>query len=541
MADQQFGDVYRIQDAIADNSGNLLASITKASSFNVTSPSQSNIYLYNAATPGWESKWQSPFVSASLFSDPEGRIFTAPAFNFFTIPTSKNIYGLQWNAGQLEGAVTATADEASWFGYGAASDGTYFFLSDYSNGAVVRTDHPTFGTGKPAPTLTADATDNDTAHAVELTFADDADWRAAITGVKASRAGGAATAVDYTAEAGKLKINGLSKAGDYQLTVNATGYVPATVSQTIALVPSVWYDLDPEGALYPITSIYVDDEQTVYALAGSMEKRIYYRGLQDASWNSVLLPSATFMIPIGFQVRFGKWYVTSYGLAGLQVYVSDNEGQSWNALPAPPTDNTSMALYPAAVAKDGTVYLYTNKLVRKLNGSASTWSQIDSIPDTNTTIYSISGLATSEDGSLYAAIKQYPKNGPFIGESSLYKYNGSGWTKIVAGPSPNLGLYADSDWNIHVWHNLSVIAPLPESYLYEFDGTEVVRAATLDTYEDAIAGIAYQGGLLLFAGQDRKSTSHNESELSQRQRRPAAAGGYGRQRRQTRTDADIRG
>ncbi|TEB08076.1 Endoglucanase precursor [Pelotomaculum schinkii] len=81
--------------------------------------------------------------------------------------------------------------------------------------------------------LTADVTDNVVGQPVELTFTDDAAWRAAITGVSVD----GADLVDggYTVSAGKITIAAtvFTKAKDYTVVVKATGYEDACVTQTI--------------------------------------------------------------------------------------------------------------------------------------------------------------------------------------------------------------------------------------------------------------------------------------------------------------------
>jgi hypothetical protein len=89
-----------------------------------------------------------------------------------------------------------------------------------------------------APALAADATDNTVDHDITITFTDDATWRSAVTAVSVN--GTALTATtDYTLEAGilTLKPSGgntlLTTSGTKTVTVTATGYNDATVSQLI--------------------------------------------------------------------------------------------------------------------------------------------------------------------------------------------------------------------------------------------------------------------------------------------------------------------
>ncbi len=88
------------------------------------------------------------------------------------------------------------------------------------------------------PTLTADASNNDIDNNIDIPFTDNATWRAAITAVKVG--GTALTATtDYTITAGniQLKPSGgntlLKTSGTKTVTVEATGYSTATVTQVI--------------------------------------------------------------------------------------------------------------------------------------------------------------------------------------------------------------------------------------------------------------------------------------------------------------------
>jgi hypothetical protein len=92
--------------------------------------------------------------------------------------------------------------------------------------------------GTPPPTLTADATANTVDNNIDITFTDDATWRAAITAVKVD--GNTLTlTTDYEITAGQLRLkpsglnSNLTTSGTKTVTVEATGYTTASVSQTI--------------------------------------------------------------------------------------------------------------------------------------------------------------------------------------------------------------------------------------------------------------------------------------------------------------------
>lgn len=105
-----------------------------------------------------------------------------------------------------------------------------------------------FGNGEAfypsAPALTADASSNDVDHNIDITFTDDAIWRAAITAVKDGSTILTST-TDYTISNGTITLiptatNSLRVAGSRTITIEANGYADALVSQTINTgVPTV--------------------------------------------------------------------------------------------------------------------------------------------------------------------------------------------------------------------------------------------------------------------------------------------------------------
>ena len=87
--------------------------------------------------------------------------------------------------------------------------------------------------GLTPPTLTADTTENYTATDIEMTFVNDPAWLSGVTAVKDG-----ATTLDngtqYTIEAGKLKIfAGVLAKGNHSITVIASNYDPAVVTQLV--------------------------------------------------------------------------------------------------------------------------------------------------------------------------------------------------------------------------------------------------------------------------------------------------------------------
>ncbi|MFF2480161.1 carbohydrate binding domain-containing protein [Paenibacillus sp. NPDC058071] len=86
---------------------------------------------------------------------------------------------------------------------------------------------------KTPPALTADTTDNKPGKDIELTYTGDADWLAAITGIKLNGANVSAGLYELTAGKIVLKATLFQEAGSYNVAVAADGYEDAIVQQTI--------------------------------------------------------------------------------------------------------------------------------------------------------------------------------------------------------------------------------------------------------------------------------------------------------------------
>ena len=110
------------------------------------------------------------------------------------------------------------------------------------------------------PTLSADATLNTVDNPIDITFTDDSAWRAAVTAVKIG-ATSLTSGTDYDLTAGNLQLkpsglNGLlNTSGSKSVTVVATGYTDATVTQVInAGAPTANSTATISAALAPNTS-----------------------------------------------------------------------------------------------------------------------------------------------------------------------------------------------------------------------------------------------------------------------------------------------
>ncbi|HBC94288.1 MAG TPA: hypothetical protein DCZ10_15675, partial [Pelotomaculum sp.] len=124
---------------------------------------------------------------------------------------------------------------------------------------VVTFEYQVSGDTLAPPALAADTIGNTVGQAVDLTFAEDAAWRAAITGVAIN--GNALTTGQYAIAAGVISIDAsvFSVTGDYTIAVTAVGYSDATVTQHI--------DEQGTNAVYALTP--TDD--TTYQTGATLE------------------------------------------------------------------------------------------------------------------------------------------------------------------------------------------------------------------------------------------------------------------------------
>ena len=86
---------------------------------------------------------------------------------------------------------------------------------------------------KIAPQLTEDSTHNTVGQSIELTFADNLNWRQSITGLKLN--GTVLNASDYSIKPGKITLNTslFKEEGSYDIVVQATDYPDAEVQQIV--------------------------------------------------------------------------------------------------------------------------------------------------------------------------------------------------------------------------------------------------------------------------------------------------------------------
>jgi hypothetical protein len=145
--------------------------------------------------------------------------------------------------------------------FAVASDGTPYYVSNdlYDSGKMKVISNQPFSSPSllTPPLLNADSSSNDPAHAIELSFLDDADWRAAITTVKADNR--TLAKAEFEIYEGILLIQaGVLEAGNYTIKVEADGYHTASVQQQIVEIVLLLGDINGDGFISPADVLLVN-------------------------------------------------------------------------------------------------------------------------------------------------------------------------------------------------------------------------------------------------------------------------------------------
>nr|ABJ15796.1 endo-beta-1,3-glucanase [Paenibacillus sp. CCRC 17245] len=155
---------------------------------------------------------------------------------------------------------------------------------------------------KGGPQLTADTTENQAGHEIELTFPDDPDWRGAISGVLIN---GTAAGMDKVAAGpGSLKLEAslFPSPGSYTISILAQGYAGNTVSQLIL-------SASPNVALGKTATASTSVQSASGAVDGNANTR-WESDFNDPQWLSVDLGGLYRIdsVLLNWEGAYGKTY-----------------------------------------------------------------------------------------------------------------------------------------------------------------------------------------------------------------------------------------
>jgi len=221
--------------------------IYAGSSADATAPNSPGIVTVNGET---QTSLDVSWVAASGGVDGGGYVVV----RYATSPNDDNdlnqngIYAVgnttTIGTGGLTGTIRYVGTGASFTDNVGLSAGTQYWYKVYTADKAFNYSDESNGNGTTAsatatpPTLTPDATNNNVDNDIDITFSDDATWRAEVTAVKI---GGTALTLttDYVFSEGNLQLKPsglnalLTTSGSKSVTVEATGYSVASVTQVI--------------------------------------------------------------------------------------------------------------------------------------------------------------------------------------------------------------------------------------------------------------------------------------------------------------------
>ncbi|MCD1259250.1 discoidin domain-containing protein [Paenibacillus athensensis] len=223
------------------------------------------------------------------------------------------VYSTTTGAGGVE-TLTFTAANARYVRLTGTVRGTQYGyslweLEVYGSGSTTQT----------PPALTADSTLNNVGQPMDITFTDNSAWRSAISAVKVD--GTTVATNQYTVASGKITLNAslFSTAKTYAITVQASGYSDATVSQVVTAASNVNLALNKT-----VTTSTGALQAGSYAVDGNTGTR-WESAFSDPQWISVDLGSAQTIsrVNLNWEGAYGKSYkieVSTNGSTWTQVY-----------------------------------------------------------------------------------------------------------------------------------------------------------------------------------------------------------------------------
>ncbi|MGO4694508.1 cadherin-like beta sandwich domain-containing protein [Paenibacillus sp. 2TAB26] len=160
------------------------------------------------------------------------------------------------------------------------------------------------------PTVIADTTDNNNANDIELTFADDSEWRQAITAVKDGSAT-LAMGTEYTVNNGKITIKaGVLAKGNHNINISASGFPDVGVSQLVR-------KLYPGAGAGTISDPYlIETSDHLNEVRNNMDSGTYYKLVANINLNGFANWE-----PIGNDIEPFKGYIdgSGYPISNLKI------------------------------------------------------------------------------------------------------------------------------------------------------------------------------------------------------------------------------
>ncbi|MGS0763669.1 InlB B-repeat-containing protein [Syntrophomonas curvata] len=232
------------------------------------------------------------------------------------------------------------------------------------------------------PKLKADTTGNEVGQPIEITFTDNSAWRAAINSVKVNDS--ALTGEQYAVAAGKITINPgvFAGAGEYTVTVEASGFMNSTVKQAITQSTStctVAFSAGENGSLTAaVDNVAINSGDAVEA-----GKTVVFTATPAE----------------GYQVK--QWTVAGQAVAGNKTNTLNIEN-----LAADTTVTVEFEAVPAAtytVTVDNTIS-GGSVAVNPVQGSTGTAITVTVTPDSGKRLVADSLKYTADNGSTYSPI-----------------------------------------------------------------------------------------------------------------------------------------
>jgi len=275
------------------------------------------------------------------------------------------------------------------------------------------------------PVLSADTENNEVGQAVDITFTDDAAWRAAITGITVN--GSALTGEQYTITEGNINITAdvFTEAGDYEIVVSATGYSNATVIQPMVaepVAPVAAFTAETTSGTAPLIVQFTDQSTGSPAswawdfdndgTTDSTEQNPTH----EYSVAGVYSVKLTVTNAAGSDEELKTDYITVTAPVAKTWYVDDSGDADFTSIQA---SVTAASAGDTIIVKDGTynenIIVDKSLVIRSENGSAQTIIQA---ANSNADVINITAANVTIDGFTLSGATAMDKAGIKISGSS---------------------------------------------------------------------------------------------------------------------------